>query len=220
VTVRYESDMIAPIKTCLTAIWEDSVVVEELGVGYGIADVVAAQTCSVGVRERLRLGQTATVARRGDVQVLHALRHVQEATFELLVELTGISAKRLKYDVLRFLLSENYVEEVRGGRFQLLGDHRPVVQEVWAVEAKTKNWFEGLCQAKRYQHFAHRTYLAIDGACRARVRDSVLREHNVGLIAVSEDEAEIVFHPVREEPRSEELFLMTNERIWQELQAL
>jgi hypothetical protein len=82
-----------------------------------------------------------------------------------------------------------------------------------------KNWFEGLCQARRYQHFAHRVYLAIFAPHRDRVRDEILREHNVGLIAVTQSKAEIVFQPRYQEPRSEDLFLLTNERIWDQIHA-
>ena len=35
--------MISPIKTCLASLWDGSIVIEELGVGYGIADVVVAR---------------------------------------------------------------------------------------------------------------------------------------------------------------------------------
>ncbi len=217
--MRYESEMIGPIKACLASLCEDSVVVEELGVGYGVADVVAARPCADGVRQRLQFRQTATLPRRAEVQVVRALRQLEEASFELLLELTGMSSRRLRYDVLRFLLSENYVEEVEDDTFQLRGEYKPITQEIWAVEAKMKNWFEGLCQAKRYQHFAHKVYLAIFTLNRKRVRDEILREQNVGLIVVSHDAAEIVFHPQRQMPRSEELFLMTNERIWERLYA-
>ena len=217
--MRYESEMIEPIKACLAGLWADSIVVEELGVGYGVADVVAARPCDDGVRQRLRQRQTTTLPRRAEVQVVHALRKFEGATFDRLLEHTGISARRLRYDVLRFLLAENFVERTDDDTFQLLGEYRPVAEEIWAVEAKMKNWFEGLCQAKRYQHFAHKTYLAIAARHRARVRDEILRKHNVGLMTVSHDAAEIVFHPRRRKPRSEEMFLMTNERIWQQIHA-
>lgn len=217
--MRYESEMIAPIKTCLAGLWKDSVILEELGVGYGVADVVAARPSREGVRRRLCLGQTASLPRRAEVQVIRSLRDIESASFDELLGLTGISPKRLRYEILRFLLAENYIEEVDEDTFQLLGDHRPVAREIWAVEAKTKNWFEGLCQARRYQHFAHKVYLAISAPCRDRVRDEILREHNVGLIAVAQGSAEILSHPRRQAPRSEELFLLTNERIWEQLQA-
>ena len=136
-----------------------------------------------------------------------------------MVEVTGISPKRLRYDVLRFLLSEDWVEKVGDDTFQLRRQYRPVAREIWAVEAKMKNWFEGMCQAKRYQHFAHRAYLAIFASYRDRVQDEMLREQNIGLIAVSPGIATVLFHPHRLEPRSEELFLMTNERVWEYLQV-
>jgi hypothetical protein len=211
--------MIAPIKACLAGLWEDSVVFEELGVGYGVADVVAARPSREGVRHRRRLGQTASLPRRVEVQVIRALRDVETASFHELLERTGISPKRLRYEILRFLLAENYIDEVEADTFQLRGDHRPVAREIWAVEAKMKNWFEGLCQARRYQHFAHKVYLAISAPRRDRVRDEILREHNVGLIAVAHGTAEILFQPRRQAPRSEELFLLTNERIWEQLRA-
>ena len=218
--MRYENEMIAPIKACLAGVWENSVVVDELGVGYGVADVVAARPSADGVRQRLRLGQTATLPRRAEVQVIRALRESEGATLDLLVELTGIPARRLRYDVLRFLLVENYIERIGGDAFHLLGGYRPVAEEVWAVEAKIKNWFEGLCQAKRYQHFAHKSFLAIADCHRHRVRDETLREHNVGLIVVSEGMAEVVFQPRWREPRSEEMFLLTNERFWEQIRSL
>ena len=217
--MRYESEMTAPIKARMAKMGKNSVIVEQLGVGYGVADIVVARPCVYGVRRRLKLGQTTTLPHRGEIQVVRILQRHREVTFDLLVELTGISASRLRYEVLRFLLSENYVQETADDTFQLLGDYRPVAREIWAVEAKLKNWFQGMCQAKRYQHFAHKTYLAIAALYRDRVRDAMLREHNVGLIVVSNDAAKIVFHPIRREPRSEELFLMTNERIWDRIHA-
>lgn len=217
--MRYESEMIAPIKACLAARWADGLVFEELGVGYGVADVVAARPSRDGVRRRRRLGQTASLPRRAEVQVIRSLRDVEAASFDELIERTGISPKRLRYEILRFLLAENYIDEVEDDTFQLRGDYRPVAREIWAVEAKMKNWFEGLCQARRYQHFAHKVYLAISAPRRDRVRDEVLREHNVGLIAVAHDEAEILFQPRHQAPRSEELFMLTNERIWEQIHA-
>lgn len=217
--MRYESEMIAPIKDRLAGRWKDGLVFEEFGVGYGVADVVAVRPNPQGIRRRRHLGQTAILSRRADVQVLRALRQVEAASFEELLALTDISAKRLRYEILRFLLDENYVAEIDAGIFQRRGEYLPVAKEICAVEAKMKNWFEGLCQAKRYQHFAHRVYLAIFAPHRDRVRDETLREHNVGLIAVSSEGADIVLHPRTTAPRSEELFLMTNERIWEQLHA-
>lgn len=218
--MRLEREMIAPIKTCLGARWEDGLVCEEFGVGYGVADVVVARPSREGIRHRRRLGQTTSFPRRAEVQVVRSLLGTRSATFDNLLDLTGISPKRLRYDVLRFLIAANYVEEIAGDTFRLRATYRPVIRELWAVEAKMKNWFEGLCQARRYQHFAHKVYLAIFAPHRDRVHDEVLREQNVGLISVTTGEAEILFHPRHQKPRSPELFLLTNERIWEQLHAM
>lgn len=215
--MRFESDMIAPIRKRLSQRWKDGVLLEEFGVGYGVADVIAVQPSHHGIDRRRRLGQTAALPRRAEVQVLRALQHVEEASVADLLALTGISPKRLRYETLRFLLEENYVEEVEAGVFRRRGRYLPVAREIWAVEAKMKNWFEGLCQARRYQHFAHRVYLAIFAPHRDRVRDETLRRLNVGLIAVSPSGADIIFHPQRRQPHNEELFFVTNERIWEQI---
>jgi len=215
--MRFESEMIAPIRKRLSEHWKDGLVLEEFGVGYGVADVVAVRPSRPGIDRRRRLGQITALPRRAEVQVLRALKQHDTATFEDLLAFTGISAKRLRYETLRFLLHENYVEEVRRGLYRRRGRQHPVAREIWAVEAKMKNWFEGLCQARRYQHFAHRVYLAIALRHLERVDDVVLREHNVGLIAVSRGGADIVFHPRRREPHNEELFLVSNERIWEHI---
>lgn len=218
--MRFESEMIAPIKACLGARWENGLVFEEFGVGYGVADVIAAQPSPEGIRQRRRLGQTISLPRRAEVQVIRALREIETASFDDLLDLTGISPKRLRYDVLPSLVSANYIEEIEEVTFQLRASYRPVIRELWAVEAKMKNWFEGVCQARRYQHFAHKVYLAIFAPHRDRVRDEVLKEQNVGLIAVTRREAEILFHPRRQTPRSAELFLLTNELVWEQLEAV
>lgn len=215
--MRLERQMIAPIKQRLAQHWKDGLMFEEFGVGYGVADVVAVRPSQPGIDRRRRLGQLTALPRRAEVQVLRALQQQRTATFEDLLEITGISPKRLRYETLRFLLNENYIEEVWRGFYRRRGRHLPVAREIWAVEAKMKNWFEGLCQARRYQHFAHRVYLAIAARHIDRVDDAVLRTHNIGLIAVSPRGADIVFHPRRREPRNEELFLLTNERIWEQL---
>ncbi len=218
--MRFESEMIAPIKRRLAQRWKDGLVLEEFGVGYGVADVVAVQPSHPGIDRRRRLGQTVALPRRAEVQVLRALQQIEEASIEDLLALTGISPKRLRYQTLKFLLQEHYIDEVDAGVFRRRGRYLPVAREIWAVEAKMKNWFDGLCQARRYQHFAHRVYLAIFAHHRDRVRDETLRDLNVGLIAVSRTDADIIFHPRRREPHNEELLLLTNERIWEQLQPV
>jgi predicted transcriptional regulator len=204
--------MISPIRRHLAKRWSDGLVLEEFGVGYGVADVVAARPHAAKVAQRRRLGQLAALPRRSDVMILQALRR-RPMTPACLSEATGIPERAVR-GVVRYLAAENFVQKDSSGLVHLRGAYAPVLREVWAVEAKVKNWFEGVCQARRYQHFAHRVYLAILETHRRRVDVAILRSFNVGLIVVSPGTARIVLHPRRREPKSEDLFLLTNERLW------
>jgi hypothetical protein len=211
--MRFERDMIAPIKRHLAARWPNAAVIEEFGVGYGVADVVAAQPSHAAVSSRRRLGQWVPATRRDEARVVQALRsgprHMQTLADDL-----GIPMKRLKVQALRSLVNEGLIQIADDGLVRLRAPYRPVAREIWAVEAKLKNWFEGVCQAKRYQHFAHRVFLAIPEDKRRVVDDDVLRRLNVGLITVSESATRTVLQPRRSEPKSEDLYFLSGERFW------
>ena len=56
--------------------------------------------------------------------------------------------------------------------------------EIWAIEAKTRDWRRAASQAYVNLSAAHRSYVAIHTEAIPRVDRSVLREYGVGLIAV------------------------------------
>lgn len=211
--MRFERDMIALIKRHLAARWPNAAVLEEFGVGYGVADVVAAQPSRAAVAGRRKLGQWAHASHRDEARVMQALR-VGPQRVDALAAVTGVPTKRLRTQTLRFLAAEGLIQVAGNGLARLRGPYRPVAQEIWAVEAKLKNWFEGVCQAKRYQHFAHRVFLAIPAAQRRVVDDDVLRRLNVGLITVSEFTTRTVLRPRRSAPKSEDLYFLSGERFW------
>ena len=109
--------------------------------------------------------------------------------------------------VAGFLAAEN------DGLFHIRRPHARVVREVWAVEAKVQDWLGGMRQARRYQTFAERVYLAIAEEYVHRVDVRVLRSFNIGLIVVAE-EARIAMHPLRATPTSTDLATLTSEKIW------
>lgn len=214
IRMHRESQMIGPIQRLLAARWPRAgVVLEEFGVGYGVADLVVARLSRRGVAERERVGPIEGLASRAAVQVLLAVQR-RPKTADELSEITGIPPKRLRSEVIPALASGGFVEKSSTGVVRALRPYRPIAEETWAVEAKLKNWFEGACQARRYQHFAHRVYLAVPVKKQDAVKKDVLRPFNVGLIIVDEERVRIAMQPRRSSPRSEDLFLLSNERIW------
>ena len=81
------------------------------------------------------------------------------------------------------------------------------------MEAKVKDWLAGMRQARRYQTFAERVYLAIAEEYVHRVDVPLLRSFNIGFIVVA-DEARIAMHPLRTTPTNTDLSTLTSEKIW------
>lgn len=209
-----ERDMIPPIKKLLATRWKGrGVVFEEFGVGYGVADVVAARLNKAAISRRLRMGQNGALTSRAAVQLLLAMEPGPISEPELL-EATGLSRKRFRGELLPLLIDTKFAVADARGALRLAAPYAPVTNETWAIEAKIKNWFEGVCQARRYQHFAHRVYLAIPASNRRMVRERTLQALNVGLIAVTSERARVVFHPRFQSPRTKDLSTLSAERIW------
>lgn len=60
----------------------------------------------------------------------------------------------------------------------------PQSDELWAIEAKTKNWNEAVAQAIVNLAVAHRSYVAIYAENAHRVPSDILDEYGLGLISV------------------------------------
>lgn len=60
----------------------------------------------------------------------------------------------------------------------------PESREIWAIEAKTKNWPDAVGQAIVNLAVAHRSYVAIYSEHAHRVSHDLLDEYGIGLIAV------------------------------------
>lgn len=65
-----------------------------------------------------------------------------------------------------------------------LATYDPVSNELWAIEAKTKNWPDAIAQAIVNLAVAHRSYVAIYDANVHRVQPDLLNAYGIGLIAV------------------------------------
>lgn len=209
--MRSEAELIPPIRRRLAKNWKDTLVLEEFGVGYGVADVVAASLDHEALEKRGAISGRQPLTRRSSIRVLDALRRVplDIASIEAATRLLRTTLRR----ELRALMAAGFVSATGDGLFHLQTRDGRVVREVWAVEAKVKDWLAGLRQARRYQTFAERVYLAIAEEYVHRVDVSLLRSFNIGLMVVGE-QARIALHPLRATPSSTDLATLTSEKIW------
>ncbi|MGG1554100.1 hypothetical protein [Paenibacillus ferrarius] len=177
--------------------YKNYLIVRELGVGYGVSDLVVVRNKA----DMLRFigNRNGTHLKRIDeIKVFEYIRKRNGVNLEELMSEHFISRSKMKYSVLKNLqetgaLINEGSKYFRAPSFKLFS---PVVT---AIEAKLEDWNKGLAQAIRYQRFAHKTYLAMDEKYVHRADKNEFVKFNVGLVSVGSKIIEIV-KPVAQKP--------------------
>ncbi len=190
---------------------------KELDLGYGRADLVAFSIDFNKVKSRLDNGQLRSLSRVEHYSIIRSLPELDSgATVPLqhIVESTPLSKEYVRREILPFLIRFGYVKETVSGEFAKVNGFVPIADEILAVEAKVSDWRKGAIQAKRYQVFANRTYLAVAGRYQHRVDRSLLREHRIGLMSVDEQGVYELIPAPSLEPRDQDRFNLATEWLW------
>lgn len=163
---------------------------KEVGVGYGVADLVLIDTNKVN-REHcaLRQGyrQYSRLLRDEYFRVLFNLPDIESGQLvdlQTLVARTGLSASLIKYTILKNLRRNGFIDQIDGRFFCKVNGWMPLAKEIIAIEAKLRDWKSGTFQAIRYKTFANKVYLAVPQETEKNVDRSMLKRHNVGLIVL------------------------------------
>jgi hypothetical protein len=158
----------------------------ELGVGYGVADLVLLRLNPTQCTVRLAHKQLRPLLKEDYFKVFESLPDQDggklPVTLERLTRKTKLSKRTLKYDTLKFLEQGGYVRQAADGLYFKVNGWIPIAEETIAIEAKLHDWKRGFLQANRYKSFANRVYLAIPSERGHLVNQRLLRRHNVGLI--------------------------------------
>lgn len=223
--MRWERDMVPYLEAYFQArgYWTET----ELSAGFGVADLVAVLPDPPKVRKRLMNGQRTALTSETSLRVLEVLpdEHEGRSLHEIeLADAVGLSRSYLKAKLLPILAESAYVMPVGTHRWTKINGCVPFCSEIIAVEAKKADWIAGASQARRYQLFAHETYLAILNSYSHRVKSDVLAAHDIGLITVSSEEV-LLFNPQNnavsepgrqaKQPADRLSMLLALERIWE-----
>ncbi|AVP43756.1 hypothetical protein [Bacillus cereus] len=196
---------------------ENNNIIFEFGVGYGIADVIYYDLdCSVLYNRIKELGKDVII----DQNLVRIVNYLSEHGATHLNELERclyINKQSLKYNYLKKLLSNNFVKSTEEDTYQATISFRPFVKNIIAIEAKLKDWKAGYKQARRYLHFAHKVYLAIDQEYAHRVDRDILMKDNIGLLIVNDNKIEEEIAPISSSPKDYDMYLLANEKIFQHL---
>ena len=198
---RYEKDMIPVIKEFFKERFKQSLSVEELNTGIGIADIVFSK--KINKREYYfnnfeLLFHTLTLLNRRN-------KKISELDFA-----TRFSKKQI-HSIIEKYISMELIEEKSSKYFYVKNKLKPTIPEFYAIEAKLKDWKSGFYQAMRYKNFAQKSFLALSSDFTHRVDEELLIENNIGLISVSQDKTKIIINPKKETPNDKVAFYYLGE---------
>jgi len=168
----------------------------ELGVGFGVADLVLIKNNQFNKNHcllRKQHSQKFKLLNEDYFRVLQCLPDQEKNTlvhFDEILNKSKLSKSLLKYKILKDLEDKKYIKCVHKNYYFKVNGWLPIAKEVVAIEAKIKDWKRGVYQANRYKAFADKVYLAIPKETEHLVDKSILAKYGVGLIVLDNKKVE------------------------------
>lgn len=187
---RYESEMIPVLIKNLSKVFNTEYITTEFNTGNGIADVVFSTKLS---EENLFFNDY------GMMTLFVSLFDRSKTVSTDLLNSNQYDKVKLK-KLLKQLEFENYIyfEDLK---IKTTRSYKPHTNNLISIEAKLKDWKSGFYQALRYKFFSEKSYLAFPRFNIHRVDLELLKNHNIGLIAVDNDKIDFVIKPKSEKPQ-------------------
>ena len=202
---------------------EGFLVKKEIGVGYGIADLVIIKKSKFDLKRCTLRSNYKQFSPLLKTNYFKLLKHIPDLDsgdepidIDLLVEKTHISRSLLKYDLLKSLEEKKYIKKEGGKYYFKVNGWAPLAKEIIAIEAKLKDWKRGFIQANRYRTFADKVYLALPEENIRLVDKELLKKHHVGLISFNVKTAQkrVIIKSSKEEPLNEFKRNFASEYFW------
>jgi len=197
---------------------------KEVGVGYGIADLVIVKKTSIMVDNymlRASHGQYNQLFKEDYFRLLKLIPDISSnrkpVHLDTLVQKTSLSKSLLKYNILRLLEKNKFIKSEGDNYYFKINGWMPLAKEIIAIEAKLKDWKRGFLQANRYKAFADKVYLAVPAETAHLVNRELLTKHNVGLISLSykQNKTDYILKPHKEKPLNNYMRNMATEYFWE-----
>ena len=194
--ITLECQMVAYLAQNLAKKFRTNVFVKELSIGYGVADLVFAKGYDSSSMSRKPIDNYSAL-------VLYlCLQNGEPISVEGASGILGIS-RRSAACAIEELVGAYYLVQNKEGLYckTLARSFKPL--NLIAVEAKIKNWRQGIIQARRYKAFTDQSYLAILLRYAKNVDFQLLELHDVGLITIDEESGltKIIRKPVGLRPK-------------------
>lgn len=167
---------------------------EEVGMGFGIADLVITE-----LKESL-VFETREKLNPVDISVYQIVRRKRKVSLEHMKSVTGVRQNEVTKSLNR-LIEYCYVKKV-DSLFELHHKYELPFKKSIAFEAKLRNWKRAFTQAYRYKWFADYSYVIMDETHAKPAIENILqfKNYNVGLLTLSVNGNIITYHRPKKQP--------------------
>lgn len=185
-SISNEAEMVQELATVLKQKFHTDIFVQEFAGGYGIADLAFAKNF---LTEKNTLSRTP-INNYYALKSYLRLSNKVPFTLEDIIRLSETS-KHISEKILSYLLNENYI--YKEGKFYYKSDtvFKNPIKKLIAIEAKLKDWKQGILQARRYKSYTDECYLAILSRYEENIDYSYLDKFGIGLILFNEKNGDI-----------------------------
>lgn len=193
--------------------YKNQVIMKEVNLGYGIADIVLTQ-CSDYPEKR---GKFLSLT---EIKLLNIINETPSITIDAIMGSTKISKRKIN-DALSSLENLGLAQTVGGG-LTPMKKYVSTVQNTIAIEAKLRNWKRALKQAYRYKWFSHKSFVCLPSSAvgPASKHIDLFKKMGVGLIHVCDSKGIKVLHnPESERPISKDMSILFNECVLSQIYA-
>lgn len=176
----YEKELVCKLDRILKREFGTNLAFHEFSAGYGIADLVFATNFFFTKELVTRTPLT-------DFSSLNILLTLEEGkTYKLskIVDIfSQITPKEIKRQ-LRTLSKNQYLKKLDKDTYckPVLRNPLNPIKKIVAIEVKLNDHKNGFTQARRYQYFADKSYLAILKEAERNINFEEFNSHNIGLI--------------------------------------
>ena len=160
----------------------------EFAVGYGIADLVFAKSF---YSKKNKLNRKP-ISNYYALILYLALQKDKPFTVADAVEILRCS-RTTAHSAVTSLIDDGYIEQAEKPTYVKTTHIESSPMKLVAVEAKLRDWKQGILQARRYKTFTDESYLAILSKYEKNIDPDMLQHHDIGLILVDENSGLITF---------------------------
>ncbi|CCH47859.1 conserved protein of unknown function [Pseudodesulfovibrio piezophilus C1TLV30] len=193
---------------------DETLVLDEVNLGYGIADLVITQYLPPKPLMRNNFFSNLHIT------ILELLKNVRSATLPCIEDKTRASKRSINRCV-EALIEDAYVS-LESDVVRLEREYYCSIKNTIAIEAKLKNWKRALNQAYRYKSFSNESYvcLPVSNSRPALNNLHLFKQMEVGLLTLRDcGDLDIIYAPPSEQPISSKMNMLLNEQVLTKLHS-